>query len=249
MQAAFGDCNLSVVDKEARLVGSVRFRPSIQSEYRIAYEKRGSFRNAENCDSPKTVPFLRMSQMHTRASANSYGVQSGSSGGGRGFSSDQKCSRKAGSQRQPSLYPHTITNGCSLRRRPRPQQGPRRLHRQGRQHQLHDGVAAPRQQVRALPRVSQISGPSSPFFCFASACSPPETRAKAARISTIVALMFAELDLCTLCALFGLPRRWGAHLDPRRQRSDAAPDREIIRQLSLEKGFILRDHRLLGTEA
>ena len=135
-------------------------------------------------------------------------------------------------------------NGCSLRRRPRPQQGPRRLHRQGRQHQLHDGVAAPRQQVRALPRVSQISGPSSPFFCFASARSPPETRAKAARISTIVALMFAELDLCTLCALFGLPRRWGAHLDPRRQRSDAAPDREIIRQLSLEKGFILRDHRL-----
>ena len=38
-------------------------------------------------------------------------------------------------------------NGRSLRCRPRPQQGPRGLHRQGRQHQLHDGVAAPRQQV------------------------------------------------------------------------------------------------------
>ena len=38
-------------------------------------------------------------------------------------------------------------NGRHVRRRPRPQQGPRGLHRQGRQHQLHDGVAAPRQQV------------------------------------------------------------------------------------------------------
>ena len=53
--------------------------------------------------------------------------------------------------------PHTLSahqNGRSLRCRPRPQQGPRGLHRQGRQHQLHDGVAAPRQQVRlpARPR-------------------------------------------------------------------------------------------------
>ena len=41
----------------------------------------------------------------------------------------------------------TKQNGRYLRHRPRPQQGPRGLHRQGRQHQLHDGVAAPRQQV------------------------------------------------------------------------------------------------------
>ena len=42
-------------------------------------------------------------------------------------------------------------NGRYLRCRPRPQQGPRGLHRQGRQHQLHDGVAAPRQQVSSAP--------------------------------------------------------------------------------------------------
>ena len=38
----------------------------------------------------------------------------------------------------------TSQNGCYLRCRSRSQQGPRGLHRQGRQHQLHDGVAAPR---------------------------------------------------------------------------------------------------------
>ena len=65
--------------------------------------QRRKLRFSQNC------ALTRMSQMHTRASANSYGVQSGCSGGGRGFSSDQKCSRKAGSQRQPSLYPYTIT--------------------------------------------------------------------------------------------------------------------------------------------
>ena len=53
--------------------------------------------------------------------------------------------------RSAHTFPHehtsTSQNGRSLRCRPRPQQGPRGLHRQGRQHQLHDGVAAPRQQV------------------------------------------------------------------------------------------------------
>ena len=44
-------------------------------------------------------------------------------------------------------HEHIYNNGRSFRCRPRPQQGPRGLHRQGRQHQLHDGVAAPRQQV------------------------------------------------------------------------------------------------------
>ena len=51
-------------------------------------------------------------------------------------------------------------NGRSLRCRPRPQQGPRGLHRQGRQHQLHDGVAAPRQQVR-LPARPPRASPSN----------------------------------------------------------------------------------------
>ena len=47
----------------------------------------------------------------------------------------------------PARTTPTSQNGRHVRRRPRPQQGPRGLHRQGRQHQLHDGVAAPRQQV------------------------------------------------------------------------------------------------------
>ena len=46
----------------------------------------------------------------------------------------------------------TSQNGCYLRCRSRSQQGPRGLHRQGRQHQLHDGVAAPRQQVSTARR-------------------------------------------------------------------------------------------------
>ena len=45
----------------------------------------------------------------------------------------------------------TSQNGCYLHCRSRSQQGPRGLHRQGRQHQLHDGVAAPRQQVSSSP--------------------------------------------------------------------------------------------------
>jgi len=47
----------------------------------------------------------------------------------------------------PARTTPTSQYGRHVRRRPRPQQGPRGLHRQGRQHQLHDGVAAPRQQV------------------------------------------------------------------------------------------------------
>ena len=47
----------------------------------------------------------------------------------------------------PARTTPTSQNGRHVRCRPRPQQGPRGLHRQGRQHQLHDGVAAPRQQV------------------------------------------------------------------------------------------------------
>ena len=49
-----------------------------------------------------------------------------------------------------ALYTN-FQNGRYLRCCPRPQQGPRGLHRQGRQHQLHDGVAAPRQQVSSSP--------------------------------------------------------------------------------------------------
>ena len=65
-------------------------------------------------------------------------------------------------------------NGRSLRRRPRPQQGPRRLHRQGRQHQLHDGLAAPRQQVSSGPsHLAAIPG----FFSIPRR-SPPRDRAR-----------------------------------------------------------------------
>ena len=57
-------------------------------------------------------------------------------------------------------------NGRYLRCRPRPQQGPRGLHRQGRQHQLHDGVAAPRQQVSSASRLSGIPTRSLNFGDF-----------------------------------------------------------------------------------
>ena len=58
----------------------------------------------------------------------------------------RSCAPEAG------ITARTSQNGCYLRCRPRSQQGPRGLHRQGRQHQLHDGVAAPRQQVSTARR-------------------------------------------------------------------------------------------------
>ena len=64
----------------------------------------------------------------------------------------------------------TKQNGRYLRHRPRPQQGPRGLHRQGRQHQLHDGVAAPRQQV-STDRSRDHRHSSFPVV----ARTPPET--------------------------------------------------------------------------
>jgi hypothetical protein len=45
-------------------------------------------------------------------------------------------------------------HGRHVRRRPRHHQDPGCHDRQGRQHQLHDGVAAPRQQVRSRPASS-----------------------------------------------------------------------------------------------
>jgi hypothetical protein len=50
-----------------------------------------------------------------------------------------------------------VQNGRSLRRRPRAHQGPRGLHRQGREHQLHDGVAAPQQQVSSQQPAISLS--------------------------------------------------------------------------------------------
>ena len=58
----------------------------------------------------------------------------------------------------PARTTPTSQYGRHVRRRPRPQQGPRGLHRQGRQHQLHDGVAAPRQQVSTGPSRARVSG-------------------------------------------------------------------------------------------
>ena len=110
------------------------------------------------CDSPHhCARFTDVSRAHAGVRKSPvWSSVSGRSGGGRVLLIRRHICRttQAGSQRQPSLYPYTSHNGCSLRRRPRPQQGPRRLHRQGRQHQLHDGVAAPRQQVRLAHRDS-----------------------------------------------------------------------------------------------
>ena len=66
----------------------------------------------------------------------------------RGISKSASPGSKASRARSRAHSLSARQNGRSLRCRPRPQQGPRGLHRQGRQHQLHDGVAAPRQQVR-----------------------------------------------------------------------------------------------------
>ena len=73
----------------------------------------------------------------------------------------------------------TSQNGCYLRCRSRSQQGPRGLHRQGRQHQLHDGVAAPRQQVSTAP----VFRDSHPFPRFSGISSSRPRRKPAARAS------------------------------------------------------------------
>ena len=56
------------------------------------------------------------------------------------------------------------------------------------------------------------------FLLLASACSPPETRAKAARRSTIVAPLPRSSDLCTLDRSLGTRlATLEARLDPRRR--------------------------------
>ena len=77
-----------------------------------------------------------------------------------------------------ALYTN-FQNGRYLRCCPRPQQGPRGLHRQGRQHQLHDGVAAPRQQVSTAP----VFRDSHPFPRFSGISSSRPRRKPAARAS------------------------------------------------------------------
>ena len=75
----------------------------------------------------------------------------------RGISKSASPGSKASPARSRAHSLSARQNGRSLRCRPRPQQGPRGLHRQGRQHQLHDGVAAPRQQVRLPARPARAS--------------------------------------------------------------------------------------------
>ena len=90
----------------------------------------------------------------------SYGVQSENaplSSKSRGISKSASPGSKASRARSRAHSLSARHNGRSLRCRPRPQQGPRGLHRQGRQHQLHDGVAAPRQQVRLPARPARAS--------------------------------------------------------------------------------------------
>ena len=81
-------------------------------------------------------------------------------------------------------------NGRHVRRRPRPQQGPRGLHRQGRQHQLHDGVAAPRQQVRSgFSCRARFPG----FFCRFSRDERQAIGARTTRCRAIALLNACEL--------------------------------------------------------
>ena len=57
-------------------------------------------------------------------------------------------------------------HGRHVRRRPRHHQDPGCHDRQGRQHQLHDGVAAPRQQVRFPLGVSSAGGTPGRMLVF-----------------------------------------------------------------------------------
>ena len=128
-------------------------------------------------------------------------------------------------------------HGRSLRRRPRPQQGPRRLHRQGRQHQLHDGLAAPRQQVRALPRVSPISVPSPVFSGSASVRDLRRRRAPWRRGSRRSSSQRSLIPAGARNVLLSGSRDAEARVLIRAARVPTPlPDREIIREMALE-GF------------